>query len=84
MCDRDKATIHSKRADLAKEKLMEILKAYDSQVKSQGLDIERLQQAYSRTKGEIATLKCFQQNPKVVMKSIEECQKYQIIIDQLL
>ena len=72
---RNKASIHSKRADLAKEKLMEILKVYEQQVQSQALDIDRLQQAYSRSKGEIATLKSFQKNPEVVMKSIEECQK---------
>lgn len=59
------------------------MKVYEQQVQSQTLDIERLQQAYSRSKGdlnvakgEIATLKSFQQNPEIVMKSIEECQKY--------
>lgn len=76
-CDilRNKATIHCKRADLAKEKLVEILKAYEQKVQSQSLDIERLQEAYSRSKGEITTLKNFQKNPEAVAESIKDCQK---------
>ncbi|CAO1414124.1 unnamed protein product [Diamesa serratosioi] len=76
-CDilKNKATIHCKRADLAKEKLMEILKAYEQKVQSQSLDIERLQEAYNRSKGEISTLKSFQNNPEAVAESIKDCQK---------
>lgn len=72
---RNKASIHCKRADLAKEKLVEILKAYEQKVQSQSLDIERLQEAYSRSKGEITTLKNFQKNPEAVAESIKDCQK---------
>lgn len=72
---KNKASIHCKRADLAKEKLVEILKAYDQKVQSQALDIERLQEAYSRSKGEITTLKNFQKNPEAVAESIKDCQK---------
>lgn len=72
---RNKASIHCKRADLAKEKLVEILKAYEQKVLSQSLDIERLQEAYNRSKGEIATLKNFQKNPEAVAESIKDCQK---------
>lgn len=76
-CDilKNKATIHCKRADLAKEKLIEILKAYEQKVQSQSLDIERLQEAYNRSKGEIATLKSFQKNPEAVAENIKDCQK---------
>lgn len=70
-----KAMIHSKRADLAKEKLIEVLKAYEQKVQSQKLDIERLQEAYNRSKGEITTLKNIQKNPEAVTESIKECQK---------
>lgn len=70
-----KAMIHSKRADLAKEKLIEVLKAYEQKVQSQNLDIERLQEAYNRSKGEITTLKNIQKNPEAVTESIKECQK---------
>lgn len=77
-CDilKNKATIHCKRADLAKEKLIEVLKAYEQKVQSQLLDIERLQEAYNRSKGEITTLKNFQKNPDAVAESIKDCQKY--------
>lgn len=72
---KNKASIHCKRADLAKEKLVEILKVYEQKVQSQSLDIERLQEAYNRSKGEIATLKNFQKNPEAVAESIKDCQK---------
>lgn len=76
-CDilKSKATIHCKRADLAKEKLVEVLKAYEQKVQSQSLDIERLQEAYNRSKGELTTLKNFQKNPEAVAESIKDCQK---------
>lgn len=75
-CDilKSKAAIHSKRADLAKEKLMEILKVYEQKVQSQALDIERLQEAYNRSKGEITTLKNMQKNPDALADSIKDFQ----------
>lgn len=72
---KNKASIHSKRADLAKEKLVEVLRVYEQKVQSQALDIERLQEAYSRSKGEITSLKNFQKNPEAVAESIKDCQK---------
>lgn len=77
-CDilKNKSAIHCKRADLAKEKLIEVLKVYEQKVQSQSLDIERLQEAYNRSKGEITTLKNFQKNPHAVAESIKDCQKY--------
>lgn len=76
-CDilKNKATIHCKRADLAKEKLVEVLKAYEQKVQSQALDIERLQEAYNRSKGELTTLKNFHKNPEAVAESIKDCHK---------
>lgn len=53
-----------------------LLQAYEKKVQSQSLDIERLQEAYSRSKGEIAMLKDFQKNPDAVTESVKECQKY--------
>lgn len=73
---KNKATIHAKRADLAKEKLVEILKAYEQKIQSLNLDIERLQEAYNRSKGEITSLKNFHKNPEAVTESVKECQKY--------
>lgn len=72
---KNKAAIHAKRADLSKEKLVEILKAYEQKIQSLNLDVERLQEAYNRSKGEISTLKNLQKNPEAVTQSVKECQK---------
>ena len=74
---KNKAAIHAKRADLSKEKLIEILKAYEQKIQSLNLDIERLQEAYNRSKGEISTLKNLHRNPEAVTQSVKECQKYE-------
>ncbi|XP_052899700.1 protein Cep89 homolog [Anopheles moucheti] len=72
---RSKAEVQGKRADLAKEKLVEVLKCYEQKVQAQNLDIERLQEAYSRAKGELTSLRNLHQNPEVVADSLKECQK---------
>nr|XP_040233990.2 protein Cep89 homolog [Anopheles coluzzii] len=72
---RSKAEVQGKRADLAKEKLVEVLKCYEQKVQAQNLDIERLQEAYSRAKGELTSLRNLNQNPEVVANSLKECQK---------
>lgn len=71
----EKAKIHAKRADLAKEKLYEVLKVYEQKMQAQQLDIERLQEAYNRSKGEISTLKSLQKNPDEFSQQLRECQK---------
>uniref|UniRef100_A0A182QS97 Uncharacterized protein n=1 Tax=Anopheles farauti TaxID=69004 RepID=A0A182QS97_9DIPT len=72
---RSKAEVQGKRADLAKEKLVEVLKCYEQKVQAQCLDIERLQEAYARCKGELTSLRNLNQNPEVVADSLKECQK---------
>uniref|UniRef100_A0A182RB80 Uncharacterized protein n=1 Tax=Anopheles funestus TaxID=62324 RepID=A0A182RB80_ANOFN len=72
---RSKAEVQGKRADLAKEKLVEVLKCYEQKVQAQNLDIERLQEAYSRSKGELTSLRNLNQNPELVADSLKECQK---------
>uniref|UniRef100_A0A182JVB2 Uncharacterized protein n=1 Tax=Anopheles christyi TaxID=43041 RepID=A0A182JVB2_9DIPT len=72
---RSKAEVQGKRADLAKEKLVEVLKCYEQKVQAQNLDIERLQEAYSRAKGELASMRNLNQSPEVVADSLKECQK---------
>uniref|UniRef100_A0A182P544 Uncharacterized protein n=1 Tax=Anopheles epiroticus TaxID=199890 RepID=A0A182P544_9DIPT len=72
---RSKAEVQGKRADLAKEKLVEVLKCYEQKVQAQNLDIERLQEAYSRAKGELTSMRNLNQNPEVVADSLKECQK---------
>lgn len=71
----NKASIHAKRADLSKEKLVEFLKVYEQKIKSQSLQIERLQEAYSRAKCDIATLQNLQRNPDEFSQKLSECQK---------
>uniref|UniRef100_A0AAG5DIE7 Uncharacterized protein n=1 Tax=Anopheles atroparvus TaxID=41427 RepID=A0AAG5DIE7_ANOAO len=77
---RSKADVQGKRADLAKEKLVEVLKCYEQKVQAQSLDIQRLQEAYSRCKGELATLRNINENPEVVASSLKECQQ---LLEQL-
>jgi centrosomal protein CEP89 len=60
---------------LGKEKVIELIRCYEQKIQSQALDIERLQEAYSRSKGELATLRAIQQNPEVMVDSLRECQK---------
>lgn len=72
---RSKAEIHSKRADLAKEKLVDVLRCYEQKIQSQSLDLERLQEAYARTKDELASLKHIRQQPEIVVENLKECQK---------
>ncbi|XP_055597020.1 protein Cep89 homolog [Uranotaenia lowii] len=70
-----KAEIQGKRADLAKEKLVEVLKCYEQKIQAQCLDIERLQEAYARSKGELTSLRHLNQKPEIVADSLKECQK---------
>lgn len=72
---KNKADIQGKRADLAKEKLVEVLKCYEQKIQAQCLDIERLQEAYSRSKGELTSLRNLNNKPEVVVESLKECQK---------
>ncbi|XP_037048367.1 protein Cep89 homolog isoform X1 [Bradysia coprophila] len=73
---RNKAEVQSKRADITKEKLVEVLKCYEQKFQSQNLDLERLQEAYSRAKGELTALRGVQQCPsEVLAESLKEMQK---------
>lgn len=73
---RNKAEVQAKRADLAREKLLEVLKCYDQKVQAQMIDIERLQEAYSRTRNELTHLKNSQPvQPPEIADSLKECQK---------
>lgn len=74
---RNKAEVQSKRADVTKEKLVEVLKCYEQKFQSQNLDLERLQEAYSRAKGELTALRGVQQCPsEVLAESLKEMQKF--------
>lgn len=72
---RNKADVQGKRADLGKEKLVEVIRVYEQKVQSQSLDIERLQEAYSRCKGELSGLKQLHEKPESVVDGLKECQR---------
>lgn len=72
---RSKAEIHSKRADLAKEKLIEVMRCYEQKLQSQSIDMQRLQEAYGRIKSEQNTCKTMHQQPELVIESLKECQR---------
>ncbi|XP_055625703.1 protein Cep89 homolog [Toxorhynchites rutilus septentrionalis] len=72
---KSKAEVQGKRADLAKEKLIEVLKCYEQKIQAQCLDIERLQEAYSRSKGELASLRHLSHKPEVEDENLKECQR---------
>lgn len=72
---RNKAEVQTRRADLAKDKLVEVMKCYEKKIQSQALDIDRLQDAYTKAKSELTTLKSLQEQPQVIIDSLRECQK---------
>ncbi|XP_031635137.1 protein Cep89 homolog [Contarinia nasturtii] len=72
---RNKAEIHSKRADLAKEKLLEVMRLYEQKIQSQSIDIERLQEAYNRLKGEQSNCRTMHEQPELVIERLKECQR---------
>lgn len=67
--------MHSKRADLAKEKLMEVLRCYEQKIQAHTIDMERLQEAYSRLRSEQITCKTVHQQPELIVDKLKECQK---------
>lgn len=78
---RNKAEVQTKRADVAKEKLVEVLRCYEQKVQLQNLELERLNEAYARTKGELTALRNIQQTPpEMIVESLKECQKYVFLI----
>lgn len=72
---RHTADVQTQRADLAKQKLVEVLRCYEQKVQAQQLELERVQEAYARANGELQALRGMQQNPEVVVESLRECQR---------
>lgn len=73
----NKAEVQTKRADVAKDKLVEVLRCYEQKIQVQHLELERLNEAYARAKGELTGLRSVQQSPpEVIVESLRECQKY--------
>lgn len=72
---RNKAEVHSKSADLAKEKLMEVMRHYEQKIQTQSIDIQRLQEACGRLKGEQTNCKTMHEQPELVIERLKECQR---------
>lgn len=71
----NKAEIHSKRADLAKEKLMEVMRCYEKKLQSQSIDIQRLQEAHARLRNEQTNCQTMHQQPELMVESLKERQR---------
>lgn len=54
---------------------MEVLRCYEQKIQAHTIDMERLQEAYSRLKGEQITCKTVHQQPELVIEKLKECQK---------
>ncbi|XP_017033460.1 protein Cep89 homolog [Drosophila kikkawai] len=57
---RSKAEAQTRKTDLAKEKLVEVMHCYEQRMQTLLLDMDHLQAAYARTKSELAALKSTQ------------------------
>ncbi|XP_055853808.1 protein Cep89 homolog [Episyrphus balteatus] len=73
---KSKLDIQTKRADLAKEKLLEVIQCYEQKTQNQSLDLEHLQNAYSRCKNELVAIKSSTANQQnAIVESLKECKE---------
>ncbi|XP_037951314.1 protein Cep89 homolog [Teleopsis dalmanni] len=72
---RSKAELQTRKTDLAKEKLMEVMECYEKKVQTMALDLEHLHAAYGRCKSELITLKSANTRPQedAIATSLQEC-----------
>ncbi|XP_036332282.1 protein Cep89 homolog [Rhagoletis pomonella] len=71
---RAKAEAQTRKCDLAKEKLVEVMHCYEQKMQSLVLDMEHLQSAYTRCKNELASLKSVaKQSPDNMAHALQEC-----------
>lgn len=78
---RQKADTQTRKTDLAKEKLVEVMHCYEQKIQSLVLDMEHLQSAYTRCKSELASLKSVAALPQdAIATSLQECKE---LLEQL-
>ena len=78
---RQKADSQTRKTDLAKEKLVEVMHCYEQKIQSLVLDMEHLQSAYTRCKSELASLKSVAALPQdAIATSLQECKE---LLEQL-
>lgn len=78
---RQKADSQTRKTDLAKEKLVEVMHCYEQKIQTLVLDMEHLQSAYTRCKAELASLKSVAALPQdTIATSLQECKE---LLEQL-
>ncbi|KAM7342945.1 centrosomal protein 89kDa [Cochliomyia hominivorax] len=78
---RQKADSQTRKTDLAKEKLVEVMHCYEQKIQTLVLDMEHLQSAYTRCKAELASLKSVAALPQdTIAASLQECKE---LLEQL-
>lgn len=78
---RQKADSQTRKTDLAKEKLVEVMHCYEQKIQTLVLDMEHLQSAYTRCKAELASLKSVAALPQdAIATSLQECKE---LLEQL-
>ncbi|XP_061401747.1 protein Cep89 homolog [Musca vetustissima] len=78
---RQKAEAQTRKTDLAKEKLVEVMHCYEQKIQTLVLDMEHLQNAYTRCKAELVSLKSIAALPQdTIANSLKECKE---LLEQL-
>lgn len=78
---KQKADSQTRKTDLAKEKLVEVMHCYEQKIQTLVLDMEHLQSAYTRCKAELASLKSVAALPQeTIATSLQECKE---LLEQL-
>lgn len=78
---RQKAEAQTRKTDLAKEKLVEVMHCYEQKIQTLVLDMEHLQNAYTRCKAELVSLKSIAALPQdTIAASLKECKE---LLEQL-
>ncbi|XP_011193935.1 protein Cep89 homolog [Zeugodacus cucurbitae] len=78
---RAKVEAQTRKSDLAKEKLVEVMHCYEQKMQSLVLDLEHLQTAYSRCKNELVSLKSVTAHPTDSME--HDLQACKALLEQL-
>uniref|UniRef100_A0A1A9W9S9 Uncharacterized protein n=1 Tax=Glossina brevipalpis TaxID=37001 RepID=A0A1A9W9S9_9MUSC len=78
---RQKAEAQTKKTELTKEKLVEVMHTYEQKIQTLLLDMQHVQSAYTRCKGELAALKSAAAIPQdTIANSLQECKE---LLEQL-
>lgn len=73
---RNKVDLHTRRADVAKEKLIEIMRAYEQKLQVQAIDMQRLQELCTRLNADKSDCQTMHQQPELVVETLKKYQTY--------